>query len=145
MSIHVRTIEAGKCRMVSMWLFFTAKRIQFITQLDKNYSAKRMFLCISLQHTVKQTYMGTNNTKQMPISVQNLLSTSDTMFNIILKCELDLTIFVQILEITPQYLHHTVHFVTTHTLYLFLQYQSPYLSVCVVYFLFISQTNHCII
>ena len=38
---------------------------------------------------------------------------SDTIFDLTLKCELDLTIFVQIFEISPQFQHNTVHIVAT--------------------------------
>ena len=64
----------------------------------------------------------------MPLSVQNrwimdyetkilnvipyLLSTLNEIFNITLKCDLDLTIFVRILEVSPQFMHTTVHVVT---------------------------------
>ena len=39
-------------------------------------------------------------------------------FNIILKCELDLIIFVQILEVSPQFRHNTVHIVTALTVHI---------------------------
>ena len=39
-------------------------------------------------------------------------STSDKIFNITLKCELDMTIFDQMLEVSPQFRHNTAHVVT---------------------------------
>ena len=38
--------------------------------------------------------------------------TSDKIFNLTIKFELDLTIFVQISEVSPQVQHNTVHIVT---------------------------------
>ena len=50
-------------------------------------------------------------------------STSDKISNITLKCELDLTIFVQILEVSPQFQHNTVHIVNALIVHIrFLQY-----------------------
>ena len=55
-----------------------------------------------------------------------------------------MTIFVQMLEVTPQFLHTTVHIVTALIVVIYYpQYTSPYFSVRFVYFLF-SQINHCI-
>ena len=39
-------------------------------------------------------------------------STSDDIYDITLKCELDLTTFVLILEVSTQFRHNTVHIVT---------------------------------
>ena len=39
-------------------------------------------------------------------------STSDQITGITVKCELDMTILVQILEVSLQHLHNTVHIVT---------------------------------
>ena len=39
-------------------------------------------------------------------------NSSDKIFNLILKFELDLTIFVQVLEVSPQFQHTTAHMVT---------------------------------
>ena len=43
---------------------------------------------------------------------------SGKIFNVTLKCELDLTIFVQILEVSPQFQHNTVHIVTAPLVYI---------------------------
>ena len=79
-------------------------------------------------HTQKQTHTGTYNTQQTHLSVKNwtivdkgtkilnsipyISSTSDKISKITLKCELDLTIFVQILEVSSQFRNNTVHIVT---------------------------------
>ena len=52
----------------------------------------------------------------MDLDTKNLnvmhYTSSGKIFNVTLKCELDLTIFVQILEVSPQFQHNTVHIVT---------------------------------
>ena len=90
-----------------------------------------VFTCYSgfrnYTHT-QQTHTGTYETQQLHLYVQNwriidyvakilnvipyISSTSDKISNITLKCELDLTISVQIFEVSPQFQHKSVHIVT---------------------------------
>ena len=50
--------------------------------------------------------------RQTSCVISYISSISDKIFNITLKCELDLIIFVQILQVSPQFLPHNVHIVT---------------------------------
>ena len=102
------------------------------------------------KQTNKQTHTGTYNTQQMHIFVQywriididtKILkvipcTSSDKIFNLTLKFKLDLTIFVQILEVSPQFQRNTVHIVTALIVHIRFQwYLSPFLCVCLIYFL----------
>ena len=87
-----------------------------------------LFLTNTHTHTHTQTPMGTYNKHQMHLSVLNwrimdyetkisngipyIPSASDNITNISLRCELDLTMFVRVLEVSPQFRHNTVHIVT---------------------------------
>ena len=81
------------------------------------------FLTTHTKETNKQTHTGTYNTQQMHLFVHywmimnldtNILNalpstSSDTVFKLTLKWELDVTICVQILEVFSHFQHNSVH------------------------------------
>ena len=112
-------------RFISIQKFITI--LVFINDFPFLFLQNASFLLFLNNTNKKQTHTSTYNTQQMPNPVQSwrivkdyglkdktfnyyilYSSTSGTSFNITLICVFDLTDFVQILEISPQFLHDTV-------------------------------------